>query len=94
MTPCQVQARPACLGLLAQPRRLLPHGRAHARRAALVQKSRVTGDHCRLPHRPLLEPRPTEDAAEIDREAYERLTREPTGFLAIRPNRHQTVRSA
>jgi SAM-dependent methyltransferase len=32
----------------------------------------------------LLEPRPTEDAAEIDREAYERLTREPTGFLAIR----------
>ena len=32
----------------------------------------------------LLEPRPTEDAAEIDREAYERLTSEPTGFLAIR----------
>jgi len=32
----------------------------------------------------LLEPRPTEDAAEIDRERYERLMREPTGFLAIR----------
>ena len=32
----------------------------------------------------LLEPRPTADAAEIDREDYERLIREPTGFLAIR----------
>jgi SAM-dependent methyltransferase len=32
----------------------------------------------------LLEPRPTAAAAEIDRERYERLTREPTGFLAIR----------
>jgi len=32
----------------------------------------------------LLEPRPSADAADIDREAYERLTREPTGFLAIR----------
>jgi ubiquinone/menaquinone biosynthesis C-methylase UbiE len=32
----------------------------------------------------MLEPRPAEDAAEIDRERYKRLTREPTGFLAIR----------
>lgn len=32
----------------------------------------------------LLEPRPTTAAAEIDREKYERLMREPTGFLAIR----------
>jgi len=32
----------------------------------------------------LLEPRPTAEAAEIDRDDYERLTREPTGFLAIR----------
>lgn len=32
----------------------------------------------------LLEPRPTPEAARIDREDYERLMREPTGFLAIR----------
>jgi ubiquinone/menaquinone biosynthesis C-methylase UbiE len=32
----------------------------------------------------LLEPRPTPEAVDIDREDYERLTREPTGFLAIR----------
>lgn len=32
----------------------------------------------------LLEPRPTKHAAIIDQEKYERLTREPTGFIAIR----------
>jgi SAM-dependent methyltransferase len=32
----------------------------------------------------LIEPRPVADAADIDRTAYERLTREPSGFLAIR----------
>jgi SAM-dependent methyltransferase len=32
----------------------------------------------------LLEPRPTSAAAEIDREKYDLLMREPTGFLAIR----------
>lgn len=32
----------------------------------------------------LLEPRPTNEAADIDRDSYERLLREPTGFLAIR----------
>jgi ubiquinone/menaquinone biosynthesis C-methylase UbiE len=32
----------------------------------------------------LVEPRPTAAAAEIDRDRYERLHREPTGFLAIR----------
>jgi len=32
----------------------------------------------------LVEPRPTARAAEIDRDDYERLMREPTGFLAIR----------
>jgi SAM-dependent methyltransferase len=32
----------------------------------------------------LHEPRPTSEAAPIDHDAYERLTREPTGFLAIR----------
>jgi SAM-dependent methyltransferase len=32
----------------------------------------------------LVEPRPTEDAAGIDPDDYARLTREPTGFLAIR----------
>ncbi|GAB3242190.1 class I SAM-dependent methyltransferase [Mycolicibacterium hippocampi] len=32
----------------------------------------------------LLEPRPVAAAAEINREDYDRLTREPTGFLAIR----------
>ncbi|MCV7370681.1 SAM-dependent methyltransferase [Mycolicibacterium duvalii] len=32
----------------------------------------------------LLEPRPTPQAAAIDLERYERLNREPTGFLAIR----------
>lgn len=32
----------------------------------------------------LLEPRPQPEAAEIDRERYERLQREPSGFLAIR----------
>ncbi len=32
----------------------------------------------------LLEPRPTEQAAAINHEKYERLNREPTGFLAIR----------
>ncbi|WP_245908990.1 class I SAM-dependent methyltransferase [Mycobacterium neglectum] len=32
----------------------------------------------------LLEPRPTAHAADIDPEKYERLSREPTGFLAIR----------
>ncbi|OBB60008.1 SAM-dependent methyltransferase [Mycobacterium sp. 852013-51886_SCH5428379] len=32
----------------------------------------------------LTEPRPTAAAEDIDREAYERLSREPTGFLAIR----------
>jgi ubiquinone/menaquinone biosynthesis C-methylase UbiE len=32
----------------------------------------------------LLEPRPVAEAADIDRDAYERLSREPSGFLAIR----------
>ena len=32
----------------------------------------------------LVEPRPTAAAAEIDRDDFERLMREPTGFLAIR----------
>jgi hypothetical protein len=32
----------------------------------------------------LIEPRPTAAAAEIDQDRYERLHREPTGFLAIR----------
>jgi len=32
----------------------------------------------------VLEPRPTEAAPELDRDNYERLMREPTGFLAIR----------
>ena len=32
----------------------------------------------------LLEPRPQPEAADIDRERYERLSREPSGFLAIR----------
>jgi hypothetical protein len=32
----------------------------------------------------LVEPRPTAAAADIDPIAYERLTREPSGFLAIR----------
>lgn len=32
----------------------------------------------------LLEPHPTDEAAEIDRDHYDRLVREPTGFLAIR----------
>jgi SAM-dependent methyltransferase len=32
----------------------------------------------------LLEPRPTAEAAAIDREDYERLLREPKGFLAIK----------
>jgi SAM-dependent methyltransferase len=32
----------------------------------------------------LIEPRPTAEAADIDRARYERLLREPTGFLAIR----------
>ncbi|GAA4529766.1 class I SAM-dependent methyltransferase [Amycolatopsis samaneae] len=32
----------------------------------------------------LVEPRPRPEAAAIDREGYERLSREPTGFLAIR----------
>lgn len=32
----------------------------------------------------LLEPRPTLEAAEADRDDYERLNREPTGFLALR----------
>jgi SAM-dependent methyltransferase len=32
----------------------------------------------------LLEPRPRAEAAEIDRDTYERLSREPSGFLAIR----------
>jgi SAM-dependent methyltransferase len=32
----------------------------------------------------LLEPRPTTEAAKIDRARYERLVREPSGFLAIR----------
>lgn len=32
----------------------------------------------------LIEPRPTDEAANIDRDRYERLSREPTGFLAIR----------
>jgi SAM-dependent methyltransferase len=32
----------------------------------------------------LLEPRPTAEAAKIDRDRYDRLVREPTGFLAIR----------
>jgi SAM-dependent methyltransferase len=40
----------------------------------------------------LQEPRPTAEAAEINSDDYERLTREPTGFLAIRavpdPRRH------
>ncbi|NIH80356.1 hypothetical protein [Amycolatopsis viridis] len=31
----------------------------------------------------LREPRPTPDAAALDPERYARLTREPTGFLAI-----------
>jgi ubiquinone/menaquinone biosynthesis C-methylase UbiE len=32
----------------------------------------------------LVEPRPVAEAAEIDRDAYQRLSREPSGFLAIR----------
>jgi SAM-dependent methyltransferase len=32
----------------------------------------------------LLEPRPVPEAADIDREEYERLTREPRGFIAFR----------
>lgn len=32
----------------------------------------------------LIEPRPVAEAADIDRDAYERLSREPSGFLAIR----------
>jgi SAM-dependent methyltransferase len=32
----------------------------------------------------LLEPRPVAEAADIDRDSYERLSREPSGFLAIR----------
>jgi len=32
----------------------------------------------------LLEPRPTPEAADLDQEKYNRLMREPTGFLAIR----------
>jgi SAM-dependent methyltransferase len=32
----------------------------------------------------LVEPRPAAEAAEIDRETYERLLREPSGFIAIR----------
>jgi ubiquinone/menaquinone biosynthesis C-methylase UbiE len=32
----------------------------------------------------LIEPRPLAEAAEMDRDAYERLSREPSGFLAIR----------
>lgn len=32
----------------------------------------------------LLEPRPAPEAAEIDRESYDRLCREPTGFMAFR----------
>ena len=32
----------------------------------------------------LLEPRPTAEAAVLDPDNYERLTREPSGFLAIR----------
>lgn len=32
----------------------------------------------------LLEPRPMSAAADIDRDTYDRLTREPTGFLAIK----------
>ena len=32
----------------------------------------------------LLEPRPTTEAATIDPDNYERVTREPSGFLAIR----------
>ncbi|QLL09961.1 methyltransferase domain-containing protein [Mycobacterium vicinigordonae] len=41
----------------------------------------------------LLEPRPEAEAAEIDQEKYERLNREPTGFLAIRavPNPHRPL---
>ena len=46
----------------------------------------------------LLEPRPTEQAAAINHEKYERLNREPTGFLAIRavphPRRYSTVTAA
>ena len=36
----------------------------------------------------LLEPRPTEQAAAVNHEKYERLNREPTGFLAIRAVPH------
>jgi ubiquinone/menaquinone biosynthesis C-methylase UbiE len=32
----------------------------------------------------LIEPRPLAEARDIDRDAYERLSREPSGFLAIR----------
>jgi SAM-dependent methyltransferase len=32
----------------------------------------------------LLEPRPRPEAADLDRDSYERLAREPVGFLAIR----------
>jgi hypothetical protein len=32
----------------------------------------------------LVEPRPAAEAAEIDRETYEHLLREPSGFIAIR----------
>jgi ubiquinone/menaquinone biosynthesis C-methylase UbiE len=36
----------------------------------------------------LLEPRPVPEAASIDREEYERLTREPRGFIAFRLRSH------